>query len=456
MSGRAIPDQVQVCSNLFKVSLKVNQLIQMDLEAQDFLIQKCLSRIEELLGRGKSEDWSTQDFETLSQRIMDKTHVQLSVITLKRIWGRIRYESKPTVTTLNTLAQFIGFENWGAFKQHHIQQDAITAAPLVETKRTKRRSKYYALATVLGILLASSTLILYFSSFDLATPVIDPSKFQFTSKKIVDVGVPNSVIFNYDASAAKSGDSVFIQQSWDKRLSQQVDRLQQQHTSIYYYPGFFAAKLRINDQVVQEHKFLIKTNGWLPILEIKPVPLYLKSTDIVNEGSMQLPVEKIKEVNIPLQPDTPWTGYYNVGDFGEALSNDLVFETEIKNEYSKGTAACQHTEIHLLFEGGALVMPLSIPGCISELTFGDMSGKKLDLSPLGVNFSDWVNVKFHVQDTLVLVYINQKKAFELKASLKPVKLVGLVYRFKGTGSVNFVKISRHNGDFIYHEDFDGL
>ncbi|MBA4058586.1 MAG: hypothetical protein C0490_27975, partial [Marivirga sp.] len=86
--------------------------------------------------------------------------------------------------------------------------------------------------------------------------------------------------------------------------------------------------------------------------------------------------------------------------------------------------------------------------------FGDMSGKKLDLSPLGVNFSDWVNVRFQVRDTLVQIYINQNKAFDLKATLKPVRLVGLVYRFKGTGSVNLIKISRHSGEVLYEENFD--
>jgi hypothetical protein len=39
-----------------------------------------------------------------------------------------------------------------------------------------------------------------------------------------------------------------------------------------------------------------------------------------------------------------------------------------------------------LFEGAAMVIPLSIPGCVSELTFGDMSGKKLDLS-----LSAWIS-----------------------------------------------------------------
>src|SRR5688572_30188554 len=96
----------------------------MRLETDDTVIQKCLLLIEAELGWGESKEWSTRDFEMLSSRIMEKTHVQLSVVTLKRVWGRIRYESKPTATTLDTLAKYIGFESWRAFKQSGKISDA--------------------------------------------------------------------------------------------------------------------------------------------------------------------------------------------------------------------------------------------------------------------------------------------------------------------------------------------
>jgi hypothetical protein len=83
-----------------------------------------------------------------------------------------------------------------------------------------------------------------------------------------------------------------------------------------------------------------------------------------------------------------------------------------------------------------------------------MSGKKLDLSPLGVDFSKWVNVKVSVQDSLVHLFINGKKAFDLKVDLRPLRFAGMIYRFQGSGSVNFIRISKHNGDVTYDENFD--
>ena len=211
----------------------------------------------------------------------------------------------------------------------------------------------------------------------------------------------------------------------------------------------------MNDQIVQQHNLFIKSNGWLPLVDVSPVPVYFKAGDIFTEdGTIGLPLDKIFQSNIQLQPKAPWVGYYNVGDLGEIMSDDFVFETEVKNQYSEGAAACQHTEVHILFEGAAMVIPLSIPGCVSELNFGDMSGKKLDLSPLGVDFNNWVNVKMDVQDSVVHLLINGKKAFDLKVNLHPVKFAGMIFRFQGTGSVNFVKISKHDGDVTFEESFD--
>src|SRR5690606_11448274 len=98
-------------------------------------------------------------------------------------------------------------------------------------------------------------MILVLSDDNLPVSVASPpdaGTFSFTSTKVITEGVPNSVIFNYDATSASDQDSIFIQQSWDKQLRRQVKRTESHHTSIYYYPGYFRAKLVVNDRVVKE------------------------------------------------------------------------------------------------------------------------------------------------------------------------------------------------------------
>src|SRR5687767_14779314 len=87
------------------------------MERENDLVLRCRELIEQSLNWGSSENWTNQDFENLSEKIFDKTQVRLSVSTLKRIWGKVRYDSSPTPATLNVLARFVGLENWRSFQQ---------------------------------------------------------------------------------------------------------------------------------------------------------------------------------------------------------------------------------------------------------------------------------------------------------------------------------------------------
>ncbi|HXD79393.1 MAG TPA: hypothetical protein VN616_16365 [Puia sp.] len=70
---------------------------------------------EEKTGWGDSDRWNNQDFLELRQLIFQQTGIALSHVTLKRIWGKVRYESLPSTNTLNTIVQFLGYYNWRQF-----------------------------------------------------------------------------------------------------------------------------------------------------------------------------------------------------------------------------------------------------------------------------------------------------------------------------------------------------
>lgn len=71
---------------------------------------------EEATGRKMN---TPKDFDLLALRIYDRTHLLLSTSTLKRFWG---YTGKNDETrgnlrrsSLNALAQYVGFTGWDAF-----------------------------------------------------------------------------------------------------------------------------------------------------------------------------------------------------------------------------------------------------------------------------------------------------------------------------------------------------
>src|SRR5476651_2204064 len=89
------------------------------MSTDEFLIEKTIELYESQTGWGDSTDWTNQDFVILSEKIQERTGVALSHVTLKRVWGKVKYDSLPNTHTLDTLVKFSGYENWRDFKSQN-------------------------------------------------------------------------------------------------------------------------------------------------------------------------------------------------------------------------------------------------------------------------------------------------------------------------------------------------
>jgi hypothetical protein len=424
------------------------------MQTEEGLIRQVKRLFEEKTGWGNSDHWTNQDFLQLSELIRDETGITLSHVTLKRVWGKVKYDSLPNTHTLNTLAQYLGYDSWRdlAAKNPPIlnpptgQPPASTAATTPPRRRGFRR---IWLGAPLLILILAILLFLHGQQ-----PPPQPQDFSFSSKKVVTAGLPNSVIFDYDASRSPD-DSVIIQQSWDTTRRVKVSRDGHQYTSIYYYPDFYHATLRVHGQVVKTHSLLIQSDGWLPLIERDPVPVYFKKEEAIHDGKIGLTPEQVRDKNIPLQPSAPTVMFTNVRDFGDIYSDHFTFETSVKNDYSEGSAACQLTRIYLLCEGTAIWIPLCAKGCISTtdlyFTYFYTSGKREDLSNFGVDFSNYVKLRIESDSGRASIFVNDHLAYTVPRHIRRSKIIGIMYRFQGAGSVDYVYLS--NGKDTYRDDF---
>lgn len=409
-------------------------------------LHRCKQLIEQQLDWGPAESWSTADFEQLQQQILAKTGISLSASTLRRIWGRADYQHLPSSTTLNTLAQFAGFTDW----RHFTRTPSVSAAqsedalPVRESDGSANPTtgRKWVLLLAGGIFLVLAV-VAAFAPNESTVPVVT---YQFSSKPLTH-SIPNSVIFTYDAQAAPT-DSVFIQQSWNPQLRTAVARQGHTHTAIYYEPGFFQAKLLVGTKLVKEHPLLIPTDGWLGTIATKPVPIYLKPEQFLRGSQLHLPLASIQQNHVPLQPDVPLVKFFNVGTFAPVPVRDFSFSCALKNEYSDGSAACQTTFISLITNGVPIGIPLSTKGCVSDLVLmngtGSVSGKTTDLSAFGVDFSDWVLVSAQTNGANLLIRINNQVAYETPLPAGNLSIVGLLFAFRGTGSVKDIQLRMGN------------
>ncbi|HEY4062926.1 MAG TPA: hypothetical protein VGM30_13550 [Puia sp.] len=456
------------------------------------LIRQVKKLFEEKTGWGDSGQWTNQDFLRLSESILEQTGVTLSHVTLKRVWGKVKYESLPNTHTLNTLVQFLGYESWRDFAAKHAEvaephhphpgspgsylpqpnpQSLPPGGPPYPPAQTatagadpdpepgkarirKIRLVRQRLRPTLWIATPLVVVLLVLVLLHGQQPAPLSQDYSFSSKKVVTTGLPNSVIFDYDATRSPE-DSVVIQQSWDTSRRTRVSKNEHQHTSVYYYPDFYHATLQVQNKVVKSHNILIETNGWLPLVEQSPVPVYFRKEETIADGKLSLPVSKILEKNIPMQPHPPTVMFANVRDFGEIYSDHFVFETSLKDDFSEGSAACQLTRVYLLCEGTAIWIPLCSPGCVSNVdlyfTYFYTSGKREDLSAFGVDFSNYVKLRVESDSGRAKILINDKPAYTISRHIIRSKIIGIMCRFEGTGSMDYVSLS--NGKVNYREDF---
>lgn len=407
-------------------------------------IKKCLLMIEAKLTWGSSTGWTNYDFDNLSKVIFDQTQVRLSATTLKRIWGKLKYDSQPTLTTLNTLAQFIGFEDWRSFKQNEIRlnqtnysedqggQTSENGKPHLNVGKKPVRFSWLIISSVL--LIASCFFI--FSSKK--PQKIDPGQFQFSINKTITEGVPNSVVFHYDASKATS-DSVFIVQTWDIRRKMLVSKNQHYHSAIYYYPGYFKAKLIIDDQIIKTHDLQITSDGWLGLIETEGKPYYFNKTDITKPGRVEIDEALLLKNNFRLKPETPRILFFNQRDMGNLMNDNFVFETTVKNDYKEGDNPCQNMEVLIQCKDDIIIIPLSAKPCIGDLKLyfcgTEVNSKTANLSRFGADLKEWTKLRVEVVNKHAKILVNGMEAYAFNFSYKPTGITGVKYRFNGVGAV---------------------
>ncbi|TYA71960.1 hypothetical protein [Seonamhaeicola marinus] len=400
-------------------------------------VKRCLEIIEKKLQWGDAQNWHNDVFLELSEKIKDDTSVLLSVTTLKRVWGKVKYNSAPSISTLNTLAQFAGYTNWRDFKGS------------IEDKEKPNWFSRTINPNMHIIIISAVVLALGFISvFSVANvsednSTQDFSKVKFNSQPVTNT-LPNSVIFDLNLDGITS-DSIYIQQYWDVTKTIKVNADQKQATGIYYYPGYFNATLRVDGKVVREHDLFIKSEGWLGTLDYKPVPKYVDKANIVSQkiSFPEVILEEIKQREKPLQ-----SAFHYVDNFRNVSGDNIKISQTVNTVLNEKWAVCQSLRIVILGSESAIIIPFSKLGCVSNLglMMSDvyLSGKKNDLSMFGVDLSENQKIDIEIIDKNVTVSIADKIIYSGKYNTSIGRFVGIRYRFIGAGQIHELQIKDLN------------
>ena len=397
-------------------------------------LEQCKRLIEASLNWGDAASWTNEDFEALSDRIADKTSVTLSVSTLKRIWGKVKYDSSPTLATLNALARYAGFDGWRDF----VARETVVAPPIpTEQPHEQPHRKRNFITPLIIITLAGAALLSFISARIIHRPA-NPATLRFEPRRTSE-GLPNSVIFDYDATALHP-QKVLIQQSWDPKRREKVDPNGTEHTSIYYYPGYFKAKLIVDGEIKKESDVYIATKGWKAIIERDPLPVYLSTTEMtMDSGRIGIRSKTLEEKTGSPVFSNRLVGFYDVHEFPGISGDHFLLTTTIRNTSTVEQSLCRNMRVVLMGKENPIVIPLTDKGCISGIGLytGSMSisGKTHDLSAFGCDCSQWQQLTFGQENDVLTIWLNGKLVYSVPRNKSIGDIVGLGISFEGTGEI---------------------
>jgi hypothetical protein len=410
---------------------------------------RCRLLIEEKLRWPPATEWRHYEFTELGEKILDATGVHLSATTLKRLFGKLKYDSSPSSATLNALATYLGYSSWADFKSIKTVATAPTLPPIKSTPIARRKA-WIAGVAVMTVFAVVALLFMFGRS---SSTIHDSASIVFASKPLA-AGLPNSVVFRIDLKGNRPG-STIIQQSWDSTKTITLEHGQTEATGIYYFPGYFRAKLILDGQIVKEHDLFIRSNDWMATIDHLPVPTYLKPGELRFDQGMttsESVLPAIKSENKPL-----FTTYHLVRPFDSLSSNNFSLETAIQNKYGEDAAICKTAKIFILCSKGAFIIPFTIPGCASDinLKLNDryLEGKSNDLSSLCGDMSLLSEIKIEVRNKRVKIFLRDKLVREDAYTEGAGEIVGLRFSFLGTGMVKYVRLTDATGRVIYENGF---
>lgn len=391
--------------------------------------------IEKQLSWGEGATWSNKDFETLSSQIFQQTQQQLSVTTLKRIWGRAKRIANPSIASLDILANFAGFDDWRAFQKETQKENSEFI--------NVQRIPLFHWSWVLGFLLFAIGLSSFFlfkenesnpTSRKALTPTeIDQIQFDFEK---VAIDYPNTVIFKYDLGDI-AYDSAHVQQSWDSNRRIKLATSKGIVTSTYYTSGYFNTKLVVDNQIIKRKDLYVPTNGWRGFMGGNiPQVAYLKPEQIIQDSSIRIANDVLAALN-EFHPSQAYLTNLNASP--TINSSDFELVTDFRLLQATERSICKKVSLVIIGTKDVFMFDLSIPGCVGELQQyidGQMlSGKHHDFSKLGITPTTWNNFQVSHQDNQLSLFINQQLVYQQMTENDIGLIGGAQFVFEGIGEV---------------------
>jgi hypothetical protein len=401
------------------------------------------------------KDMRQRDLENLCTRIEERSGILISLSTIKRIMNG-QFNRLPQVATLTALAVCLGYSDWQGFKAAKLAAagGSVAVARAGEWEAPQRTVRSMKGVSLIGVGAATLLLISILSwSYFSKSPAKGDGAAIFTIRRTTQNAVPNTVVFHYDIEGV-SGDSFFIQQSWDKNRRVRIYKGSHTLTDIYYEPGYHVAKLFANERILKTIDVSIPTDKWFFYSKeslSRGLPAYIHSDSPIRRGILGLDRQTLVANHI--DPEAPRVYLYTF--FPAAIGADAdncrllarIKMTEVRN------TACPFIMPEINCQRRFLYCMFTEPGCTGGIGagFGDkvIDGKNNDLSALAFNVRQWHDLEILIRQRVVTISIDGKTVMTTNYTASAGLITGLGFHSNGLCEVDSIKLAGLDGKTVY-------
>jgi hypothetical protein len=220
------------------------------------------------------------------------------------------------------------------------------------------------------------------------------------------------------------------------------------YSAIYYYPGYFVAKLIVDTQIVRTHDLMITSDGWLALAEGEPTPIYFKKEEVTRKEGIEVDSATLAHYHLSLEPSPPKVRLFYMKELGDLKDSDFTFETTLKTGPPQGSGVCQNVQVLIQCKNDIFIIPLAARACIGDLNLfaagAAASSRDTDLSGFGSDLTQWTTLKVTSNHRQLNFVVNGKPAYTATFPDNPSDIVGVQYRFTGTCAVKNARFTTAN------------
>lgn len=412
------------------------------------LLDFCTSKIEQKLNWASRSEWKNSDYLKLQAFIFDSSGINISALTLKRIFGKVNYDAKssPQLSTKNGLAIFIGYKDWADFKTQH--NNTSTSEPEEILIPGKKKHKRWFIVLAMFLVLIPGLLFFFHSS-----------KPKTSQKDILKISTligtsPLTVSIHYDISKLDI-DSAFLIINDDEEYRLSKDK----HVYIksFVETGKNKISLRLDGKTIENYYIYTTDSSWYAYF----IPY--RKFDIEDgrrikhqqiDGVIHVDPESVKLITKNM--DFYRITYRVIQDF-QVDGDNCSFEIRFKNDPKTGGIPCLDSKFEFVGDKRYYIQMIS-QTCqeYCETCFDDTfryGRDNLELAHLAQNLAQWGVLKGIVRNKKAQFYYNDKLIYTQTYKQTTGMLRCIMLTFKGCGLVDYVKLYDGKGMLRYDEEF---